>query len=485
MKNSDIEITDQFCGSGGSSDGAQDAGATVKVALNHWPLAIETHNGMFPNAIHDCTDISACDPRRYPSTDILITSPECTNHSLAKGKKAVNATLELFKKGVLDASAERSRATMWDVPRFAEYHKYNIIVVENVVDARRWVMWESWLHAMHALGYNHGCVYANSMHFYPTPQSRDRMYIVFWKKGNKAPNLNHTPLAHCSDCGKDVHSIQTWKKQGQHFGKYKTQYFFSCPVHGTKVEPYYYASFNCIDWSVKGKRIGDRPKPLSPNTTRRIDYGLDKYEDYPFIVNDQHSTGVDFRVRGMEQAMSTMTTDPHYKVVFPFIIKGEHTLQNGYVRGVNEPIQTQTVRQSMAMVVPPFIVENKGLSNAKAITDAAPCLTTKPHLGILTNESWNAFIAAYYNGSDCTKHITEEIGTVNTTERHILVTHQKPNIEDCYYRMLKVNEIQRAMAFKDNYIIKGSAKDQVKQLGNAVTPPVMKWLIQQCIESLR
>jgi DNA (cytosine-5)-methyltransferase 1 len=86
MKNSYVTVTDQFCGAGGSSLGAVAAGAEVKLALNHWRLAIETHNHNFPDTLHDCTDISACDPRRYPSTDILITSPECTNHSIAKGK---------------------------------------------------------------------------------------------------------------------------------------------------------------------------------------------------------------------------------------------------------------------------------------------------------------------------------------------------------------------------------------------------------------
>ena len=196
MKNSYLTVTDQFCGAGGSSQGARElsrsmgGGLEVKLALNHWKLAIETHNTNFPDTLHDCTDISACDPRRYPKTNILITSPECTNHSLAKGKKRKQRE-DLFTS--LDPEEERSRATMWDVPRFAEYHDYELIIVENVVDARYWVMWDAWLKAMHLLGYAHECVYFNSMHAHPTPQSRDRMYIIFWKKGNKAPDLALRP----------------------------------------------------------------------------------------------------------------------------------------------------------------------------------------------------------------------------------------------------------------------------------------------------
>jgi hypothetical protein len=47
---------------------------------------------------------------------------------------------------------------MWDVVRFAEHHRYRAIVVENVVDAARWVMWPAWLHAMTLLGTSTGRV---------------------------------------------------------------------------------------------------------------------------------------------------------------------------------------------------------------------------------------------------------------------------------------------------------------------------------------
>lgn len=29
-----------------------------------------------------------------------------------------------------------------------------------------------------------------------------------------------------------------------------------------------------------------------------------------------------------------------------------------------------------------------------------------------------------------------------------------------------------------------NSKDQVKQCGNAVTPPVMEWIVSRCVESL-
>ena len=490
MKNSYITVTDQFCGAGGSSQGVHNyaskigGGLEVKLALNHWKLAIETHSTNFQDTLHDCTDISACDPRRYPSTDILITSPECTNHSLAKGKKQVKAQIDLFNSGKLDAAAERSRATMWDVCRFAEYHKYNAIIVENVVDARKWIMFEAWLNAMHILGYKHKCVYLNSMHCHPTPQSRDRMYVIFWRKGNKAPNLEFTPLAYSPLIGKDIYAVQTWKKADKKFGKYMQQYVYCCPVTGSVVEPYYYASFNIIDWSDLGTRIGDRKAALSPNTEARIRAGLKKY-DNPFIINNQQSTGIGFRVKSVQEQIPTVSTMPNLGLLTPFIIQGEHSKQKGssYVRSVNETLQTQTVRQSMGLLVP-HIVELNRTGESKPST--APFSTFTAGVinhGIMTNEAMRSFLTYYYKTTQ-NSLISEPMRTATTNDRAALISNIQPNIEDCYYRMVKPHEVKLGMAFNKDYIILGNGKDQVKQLGNAVTPPAMEMLIQRIVESL-
>lgn len=80
-----LTVTDLFCGAGGSSLGAAGAGLTIELAANHWSTAIDVHQAHFPDARHDCADVSQVDPRRYPRTDILLASPECTNHSQARG----------------------------------------------------------------------------------------------------------------------------------------------------------------------------------------------------------------------------------------------------------------------------------------------------------------------------------------------------------------------------------------------------------------
>ncbi len=503
-KDSGLTVTDQFCGAGGSSQGAKKAldkvGGKVKLALNHWKLAIETHNTNFPDTLHDCTDISACDPRRYPSTDILLTSPECTTHSPAGGNnhRSLKKQMELFEEKKIDPATERSRATMWDVCRFSEYHNYNIIVVENVVEAlTKWALFDVWIMAMNKLGYNHRLVFHNSMHHHPTPQSRDRMYVVFWKRGNRAPMLDYTPSAHCPKCNKNVHAIQTWKDKQVRYGKYRKQYVYCCPECSTIIEPYYYASFNCIDWSDSGGRIGDRKlkrckccgekRLMACNSERRVRWGLNKYGATPIGVTSKYTTGVDCRVWDM--TIGTLPTQPigqSHNILLPFTFTQEHTKgdPSGYVTSVNEVINTQTTTQAVGLLQHPFIVENKGNSNARSIFAPLATQTCKGSHGLIMDDAWQSFIGTYYGAGGNISTPLEPLDTLTVKHRHFLSQYKTPEFEECYYRMLKPEEIKLAMAFDSKYQVLGNIEQQVKQLGNAVTPPAMEWLVERCIESL-
>lgn len=287
-----ITITDLFCGAGGSSLGAEIAGATGKLALNHWARAIETHNTNFPNMDHDCADVSALTTARiraYPHTDILLASPECTNHSVAKGgKRRKPKEANLFDQEPLsDDAQDRSRATMWDVCRFAEQKQlagrpYKAIIVENVVDAYKWgpndngQLFQAWLSAVRAIGYLHEIVWLNSMFAGPVPQSRDRMYVVFWRKGARKPNLKITPPSWCPTCEKIVPGVQAFKKLDYIWGRYGPQYFYTCPECTNPAIPGAHTAEEAIDWSIPITKIGDREKPLKAATRERVKRGLER-----------------------------------------------------------------------------------------------------------------------------------------------------------------------------------------------------------------
>lgn len=381
-KASDLTVTDQFCGAGGSSIGARRRGLRVRMAINHWKLAIETHQTNFPETDHDCTDISACDPRRYPSTDILITSPECTTHSPAGGSRKPKQQKDLFLPHVDDAESERSRATMYDVVRFAEYHDYNIIIVENVVEViTTWPLFHDWLRMMLTLGYLHRVVSMNSQFQHPTPQSRDRIYIVFWKKGNRAPDLDFTPRAHCPKCEQDIAAMQAWKN-GNSIGKYgdRKQYVYTCPRCRTKVQPYYFAAINAIDFALPGTRIGDRPRPLKPRTIERIQYGLDRYGRRPLIVRTTMTSGVSCRVR--DGSISPFDSQPSTNItalVSPAAIM--RMTGRFRVHDLSAPLSAQatTSSQDMLLSPAPFISTQRTNNLPRAVDAPLSAMNTGEH----------------------------------------------------------------------------------------------------------
>lgn len=513
QKSSTITVLDMFCGAGGSTTSAVQAGAEVRLAINHWPRAIETPNTNYPNTDHALTDISQADPRRYPSTTVLIASPECTNHSLAKGRKRKSQGQSTFWEAKApDPAEERSRCTMWDPLRFAEYHNYQLVILENVVDARLWRLWDAWLHAWQVLDYAWEMVYLNSMFVHPTPQSRDRLYFVAWKRGNSKPDLSIRPLAYCVKCGRDVEAIQCWKQPGKRFGKYRQQYVYCCPVCAREVTPYYYPAASAIDWSRPIQRIAERAKPLKPKTMQRIAYGLEKLAGHPFSMP---TTRVQDRIRDkVAEPLPTPTATETQALVMSL----SHGTPQGYISPCQtHPLFTQTTRDDVALVMPPFIAELHGTSNARSIGEALSTVCTSgSHHGLVippflidhvaeyrpralhqpistivgggNHQSLvvpSAWILSYYNNGQLSP-VDEATPTVTTLERHALVTatSDKPCVEDCGFRMLEPHEIQAAMAFPKEYIVTGTRREQVKQLGNAVTPPVMQLLMSRCIASL-
>lgn len=333
-----LTVTDLFCGAGGSSSGLVEAGYKVVIAANHWALAIESHQVNHPDTDHSQADISQVDPRYFPRTHVLWGSPECTNHSIAKGVKRQRvqdqALFELDGTRPLpDEAANRSRATMWDIPRFAEHHRYMAIILENVVDAYKWDQFPAWQMAMESLGYRMQFVWLNSMHAQigglPAPQSRDRMYIVMWRedlatKKNPAPNVGKwtRPMAFCEEHG-EVQAVQAFKKKTQ-WGRYRAQYLYRCPQCFAVIEPAWLPASSIIDWSLPAQRIGDRAKPLAEKTRERIRRGIERHWE-PIVLAAAGNTydavngkpGNYLRAWPTTEPLRTQNTTAEYGVATP------------------------------------------------------------------------------------------------------------------------------------------------------------------------
>jgi hypothetical protein len=89
------------------------------------------------------------------------------------------------------------------------------------------------------------------------------------------------------------------------------------------------------------------------------------------------------------------------------------------------------------------------------------------------------FLIVYY-GSDAAggwQSLDRPLRTLTTLDRFGLVTW-KEGVP--FLRMLQVPEIMRAMGFKetDKFRFTGTRREQIKQLGNGVCPPVMEAVVQ-------
>ncbi|WP_135452592.1 DNA cytosine methyltransferase [Mycobacterium sp. DL99] len=515
-----LTLIDMFCGAGGSSTGALEVpGVKLVAAANHWDLAIDTHAANHPDAEHICADISQYEPRLFPHSDLGWFSPSCTKHSIAQGKKRLDKQPDLFGETLPDAAAERSRATMWDVVRFTEYHQYEAVIVENVVEVTDWPPYLAWLSAMDSLGYAHQVVMLNSMHAQMlgpgAPQSRDRFYCVFWRKGNRAPDLHRLtrPHAVCPECG-PVRAMQSWKKPGNTIGKYRSQYVYVCPhvkCRNQVVEPHARPAAEIIDWGLQGTRIGDRTRPLADKTMARIRAGIDRYW-VPLIVEAAGNTydsadpkhpahgraGGYMRAWPIDDPLRTVHTTGGKALVVP--VEG----RDGKVaRLTDEPLRTATARNETGLA---FIAELRGGgSTARAVTDPLATVTASGnHHGLVTS----------YYGTGGTVPASEALPTVTTVERHGLITPSggtwreratstaEPiparttretdgiatgftnNLDDVRFRMLEPREYSRAMDFPDGYRMLGNRREQVRLAGNAVTPPAARDLVGVVAESL-
>lgn len=139
-----MRVVDYFAGLGGFTLGATRAGARVVAAINHWPVAVQTHAANHPEVLHACEDLTRFDPRRLPAFDILVASPACQGHARARGVAQGSAG---------DARWDDSRATAWAVVDCLEVCRPRGFVVENVLDFMRWQLFPVWLDALSRLGY--------------------------------------------------------------------------------------------------------------------------------------------------------------------------------------------------------------------------------------------------------------------------------------------------------------------------------------------
>jgi DNA (cytosine-5)-methyltransferase 1 len=88
------------------------------------------------------------------------------------------------------------------------------------------------------------------------------------------------------------------------------------------------------------------------------------------------------------------------------------------------------------------------------------------------------FIIVYYgsDGAGGWQRIDRPLRTITTVDRF---AHVRPTKKGHEIRMLQVPELRRAMGFPEEHVLlRGTRRDQIKLLGNAVCPAVMKRVVR-------
>lgn len=170
-----LRALDIFCGIGGSSAGARAAGFDIAGAIDMDPIATEGYAANFKGAQVITGRLESVVLKKAIATvgqiDLLLASPECTNHTCAKGSSPRD---------------EKSRATALQVVRFARAFKPRWLVLENVIHMRPWSRYGELKQKLERLGYNIAEQVIDASD-HGVPQSRRRLFIVGDRE--RAPRL--------------------------------------------------------------------------------------------------------------------------------------------------------------------------------------------------------------------------------------------------------------------------------------------------------
>tara|TARA_Y100001968_G_C19450994_1_gene768594 strand:+ start:2635 stop:3621 length:987 start_codon:yes stop_codon:yes gene_type:complete len=165
-----ITFVDLFCGGGFGARGAVRGGGIPLLGLDAWDLATTTYKANFPEAdvINDYienVDIVSLGEKYKP--DVLLTSPECTSHSIARGAKP---------------ASERSRETAMGIVPWIKAMEPRWVIVENVNRMKKWERHNELVQGIEAFGYAVSDLYLNASDF-GSPQARKRMFLICDKEG--------------------------------------------------------------------------------------------------------------------------------------------------------------------------------------------------------------------------------------------------------------------------------------------------------------
>jgi DNA (cytosine-5)-methyltransferase 1 len=156
---------DLYCGAGFGARGVVSAGGTPIIAVDAWDRATEAYKLNFPSANVLNGYVEELDPYALAKTysaELLLASPECTSHSIARGSRP---------------ACERSRETALHILPWVEAFQPRWVIIENVSRMANWERHSELVSGIRNAGYQIQPVLLNAADL-GAPQSRKRLFLV-------------------------------------------------------------------------------------------------------------------------------------------------------------------------------------------------------------------------------------------------------------------------------------------------------------------
>lgn len=388
-----LHVADLFCGAGGTSRGValacKDLNRAVELlAINHWGRAIETHKKNHPWAKHLCASIETIDPRKVVpggKLDLLVASPECIFHSVARGGRPINDQARASAFRVLEwlDKLRVSNVLIENVPEFVNWSPVN--EKGRPIKAKRGQTFRQFIGMIESMNYRVDWRVLNSAD-YGGATTRRRLFILA-RKGSR--RIHWPEPTHSKEGGTDL--------------------------FGTKKR--WRAAREVIDWSIKGRSIFRRKKPLARTTLERIYAGLIKYGGpdarllseylrryidaiYPPIIKiwKPEILSVESRILVEE--------DVHEKIAIPPFVT---VLQrNGHGLSIDRPLSTITAQGNKLFLCEPFMLGQQTNSAPRTVQWPVPTIATAGKISLITS---HAFMLQQQSGG-VARLVTEPLPTI-------------------------------------------------------------------------
>ena len=480
---------DMFCGCGGTSAGLLRAATRLGVhlelcAVNHWVTAIETHRANHPGVMHLCETLEKVDPKEAVpggKLTLLVASPECVHFSAARGGKPMS---------------DQSRHGARHILSWAKALDIESILIENVKEFRTWgplnkdnrpikaergKYFMRFLRDLEALGYKveHQVLCAAD---YGDATTRRRLFIIARKRGEI---VWHQPT-HMDPSRESLFAkgLKPWK-----------------------------AAKEIINWNIKGKSIFGRKRELVEKTLTRTLIGFERHggpNAWPFaamIAHHMQSLGfeipatksplrtsgplvdnldlvVPLRNHGVaattESPLTTVCAEGQHQAFAQGFVLPHRKFKRMDVDAVDVPLRTMDATNGHQFyLVEPNLIRYQGGKGSRAtrtqsIGHPISTVDTNPRFGlvepILVHLKGESFALV-----ECRVCVAGDQG--DQTYRYGLVDEsgELRYLLDITLRMLTAEELAAAHSIP-GYILVGTLKERIKQLGNMVPASIAEAL---------